>query len=95
MAVPEGVDIYHIFEVHSNNPTVLRKQLHDGEDVELEDLRFLKDNPKKGIKKTKDNWPQLFLEDLEPCVPPGLQYIKWLEVFKKWGKYCPPDKKCE
>lgn len=31
--------------------------------------------------------------ELKTLLPPGLQDIKWLELYSKWGKFVPEDRK--
>jgi hypothetical protein len=79
----DGVSKNHVFTVRDRDPNVMLIQEWAG------------DAPKRQVlvRKAFQNvdWKDLF--KLSPLVPPGLPDIKWNELYSKWGRFVPEDRK--
>jgi hypothetical protein len=73
----------HIFTVSDTDSNRMAIQEFAGAVVELQLLVL------KAHRET--DWQESF--ELERIPPPGLADIKWNELYKKWGKFVPEDKK--
>jgi hypothetical protein len=89
--LPGGMtNINHVFTVDANkeNGNTIYLQTHEGA-AETKVLSVKKDYR----DKDDDFWLQL--PEPETIPPPGMQDIKWKELFDKWGPIIPPEKKSE
>jgi hypothetical protein len=73
----------HIFTVDIADSNRMSIQEYNGAGVETQLLVL------KAHRET--DWSESF--ELERVPPPGLADIKWNELYKKWGKFVPEDKK--
>jgi hypothetical protein len=83
IAKANGILKNHIFTVEADNSNRIAIQEFDGAKVEKQ-LLVLKDH-------RETDWKPFFV--LETIPAPGLPDIKWNELYKKWGKFVPEDKK--
>ena len=74
----------HIFFVDSANSDVINKQEADGEPITRQTV------VRKGMGTI--DWAEK-IDSLEVTPPPGLQDIKWSELYYKWAKFVPEDKR--
>lgn len=82
---PKKTSEYHIFSVDSSvdNGNSLICYKCDGAPEELQPMV---------TRNFQDcDWQPLF--KLQGVVPPGLPDIKWLELYSKWGRFVPQDRK--
>jgi hypothetical protein len=83
IAKADGILKNHIFTVEADDSNQIAIQEFDGAKVEKQ-LLVLKDH-------RDTDWKPSFV--LETILPPGLPGIKWNELYKKWGKFVPEDKR--
>ena len=83
MSTLDGVKKNHIFTVKHSDSNAMLVQEYSGapavrQQLVLEDYCDM-------------DWKQLF--KLQSLTPPGLPDIKWNELYSKWGKFVPEDRK--
>ena len=73
----------HVFTVSDKDSNQVMVQEHAGAPIKRQTI----------VRKAfqHGDWRSLF--NLEQLKPPGLPDIKWNELYAKWGKYVPKDKK--
>ena len=74
----------HVFFVQSGNSDVINKQEADGETITRQTV------VRKGMNTI--DWAAK-IECLELTPAPGLQDIKWSELYYKWAKFIPEDRR--
>lgn len=79
----KGVSENHVFTVKASDSNSMVVQEHAG----AEPVRHLL--VREQFRNI--NWRPLF--QLQELVPPGLPDIKWNELFSKWGKFVPENRK--
>ena len=79
----EGILKNHVFTVETNDSNSMIMQEYSGAQVERQTLV---------LKQYQDvDWSPLLQLDVIP--PPGLPDIKWNELYAKWGRFIPEEKK--
>jgi hypothetical protein len=78
-----GVKKNHVFTVKAKDSNTMMVQEYGGAPVTRE---LLVNEPFRDV-----DWRSLF--QLQAIVPPGLPDIKWNELYSKWGKFVPENRK--
>lgn len=81
----DGILANHIFTVRARDSNNIMIQEYDGQEKIRQEI-VLKAFQGPGI-----DWNPLF--KLEVVPPPGLPDIKWNELYSKWGRFVPEDRK--
>lgn len=82
MARPSPVKVNHIFTARDDNPTIMYKQKYDGYTETAQVI----------IKREYVSTDWYKNVQVLPLVAPGIQDIKWMELYNKWRKLVPSDR---